>query len=74
MKTADNAVVLVTGATGFVGGALVKRLLRQGYRVRTLARQANNPALQALAADLPDGSLEIFAGDIAVKESLHARV
>ena len=30
--------VLVTGATGYIGGRLVPRLLEQGYRVRCLAR------------------------------------
>ena len=31
-------VVLVTGATGYVGGRLVPRLLEAGYRVRVLVR------------------------------------
>lgn len=30
--------VLVTGATGYIGGRLVPRLLRRGHRVRVLAR------------------------------------
>jgi uncharacterized protein YbjT (DUF2867 family) len=34
----EAATVLVTGATGYVGGRLVPRLLEEGYRVRVLAR------------------------------------
>ena len=33
-----NDNVLVTGATGYVGGRLVPRLLAAGYRVRVLVR------------------------------------
>ena len=35
---ADSKLILVTGATGYVGGRLVPRLLEAGYRVRCLAR------------------------------------
>ncbi len=35
---AENSLVLVTGATGYVGGRLVSRLLEAGYRVRVLTR------------------------------------
>jgi len=33
-----NETVLVTGATGYIGGRLVGRLLNAGYKVRTLVR------------------------------------
>jgi len=34
----SSKLILVTGATGYVGGRLVPRLLEKGYRVRCLAR------------------------------------
>lgn len=34
----QTKLILVTGATGYVGGRLVSRLLEAGYRVRCLAR------------------------------------
>ena len=34
----ETGIVLVTGATGYVGGRLVPRLLAAGYRVRLLVR------------------------------------
>ncbi|HSM14674.1 MAG TPA: NAD-dependent epimerase/dehydratase family protein, partial [Thermoanaerobaculia bacterium] len=38
MKVSANAPVLVTGATGYVGGRLVPRLLEAGRPLRCLAR------------------------------------
>ena len=35
---AGNSLLLVTGATGYIGGRLVPRLLQAGYRVRCLVR------------------------------------
>jgi dihydroflavonol-4-reductase len=44
--------VLVTGGTGFVGRALVERLLREGHEVRALARSEDSAgALAALGAE-----------------------
>lgn len=40
-STGKPALVLVTGATGYIGGRLVTHLLEVGYRVRVFARQAD---------------------------------
>lgn len=37
----QSSLILVTGATGYVGGRLVPRLLEAGYRVRCLVRDPN---------------------------------
>jgi uncharacterized protein YbjT (DUF2867 family) len=56
--------ILVAGATGYVGGRLIPRLLDAGYRVRALARNpaklksrpwSGHPALETVRADLLDG-------------------
>ncbi len=36
--SSPGRLVLVTGATGYIGGRLVPELLAAGYRVRCLAR------------------------------------
>jgi len=33
-----DPLILITGATGYIGGRLVLRLLKSGYRVRAMAR------------------------------------
>ncbi len=33
--------ILVTGATGYIGGRLVPELLARGYRVRVMVRMAS---------------------------------
>ena len=51
--------VLVTGATGFIGGRLAERLLEDGHEVRLLVRRPAAAArLQAAGATLVEGSLE----------------
>ena len=57
----DDAPVLVTGATGFIGRALVARLLQDGRRVRVLQRTPGPLDLQGV---------EAVQGDITDRESL----
>jgi len=45
------APILVTGATGYVGGRLVSRLLEAGHRVRCLARAPGKLAARSWASD-----------------------
>jgi uncharacterized protein YbjT (DUF2867 family) len=56
-------MVLVTGATGYVGGRLVPRLLEAGYRVRCLVRDARRlegrtwkPRVELSEGDVLDSS------------------
>jgi len=37
----ENKPVLITGATGYVGGRLVPQLLQAGYRVRAMGRSVS---------------------------------
>lgn len=64
---AADRPVLVTGATGFVAGWLVKRLLEEGFTVHAAVRDPSNAPktghLTALADGLP-GTLELFAADL----------
>jgi len=62
-KDPQARCVLVTGATGYIGGRLVPRLLDAGCRVRCLARDerklrgrvwASHPAVETVEADLSD--------------------
>ena len=58
MNQRGQRTVLVTGATGFVGSALIKRLVHDGYRVRVLIRPKSDYGM------LPEG-VDIRFGDFA---------
>jgi dihydroflavonol-4-reductase len=53
------ATALVTGASGFIGAAVVRRLLQRGWRVRALMRPESNRAnLDGLGVEAVTGRLE----------------
>jgi uncharacterized protein YbjT (DUF2867 family) len=56
--------VLVTGATGYIGGRLVSELRARNYRVRCFARAAERLLVRF------DANVEIVEGDIADEAAL----
>ena len=59
----DRGLVSVSGATGFVGRALVRELLGRGWRVRGLTR-SRSKARQVLPRDaMESGRLSVVEGD-----------
>lgn len=55
---------LVTGATGFVGAAVARALLQEGWEVRALARKGSD------RRNLKDIAVEVVEGDLADAASL----
>lgn len=65
----DDGPVLVTGATGYLGGRLVPRLLERGFTVRCLARDPRKLAARDWASH---PRLELAAGDAGDRAALAA--
>ncbi|MBW4439458.1 MAG: NAD(P)-dependent oxidoreductase [Pleurocapsa minor GSE-CHR-MK-17-07R] len=67
-RTFEGVPVLVTGATGFLGGALTERLLAEGAQVSILARSAEKAARWA------ERGVRVTVGDLtdldAVREAM----
>jgi len=63
---ADSRLILLTGATGYVGGRLLLALESRGERVRCLARRP-----EALAQKVAP-TTEVVAGDVLDRSSLDA--
>ena len=61
----DGPLVLVTGATGYIGGRLVPELLAAGFRVRVMTRRPRHLADRGW-----HGQVEIVQGDAADPDSV----
>ena len=57
--------VLVTGATGYVGGRLVEKLLDQGHQVSVLVRDSDRASGRTWRS-----SVKLIEGDLLMKKSL----
>ncbi|MAV64905.1 MAG: SDR family oxidoreductase [Pelagibacteraceae bacterium TMED124] len=57
--------ILVTGATGYVGGRLIPKLVDLGYNVRVLVRN-----FERLKNKSWYNKVEVFNGDVLIKKSL----
>ncbi len=64
MQSQSDRRILLTGATGYVGGRLLPLLEQQGFRVRCLARRP-----EALAGGVA-ATTEVVAGDVLERASL----
>ncbi len=65
-NTQKNKTIVVTGATGQQGGAVVRSLITRGWKVRALVRNPEKPAAQQLAKD----NVELVKGDLFTPSSL----
>src|SRR3954467_3568569 len=63
----EQRQVLVTGASGYVGGRLVPELLAAGHQVRCLARSPGKLRDHPWAGDV-----EVVRGDVTDRESVGA--
>ncbi len=63
----SDKLILVTGATGYIGGRLVPKLLEEGYKVRAFTR-SEKKLRSRVWANHPN--VELYVGDVFDVESL----
>ncbi|ADJ22293.1 hopanoid-associated sugar epimerase [Hyphomicrobium denitrificans ATCC 51888] len=57
-EKSDKGIAFLTGASGFVGSAVARLLLDEGFAVRALVRRSSNPAnLGGLGLDVVEGDI-----------------
>lgn len=66
-RSHDGRLVLVTGATGYIGSQLIGRLVAEGYRVRAMGRR-----LEGLLSRRWSDQVELAAADVLRPEGLAA--
>ncbi len=66
----SDRTVLVTGATGRQGGAVIRYLLPKGWKLRALTRNSDS----AVAQDLASKGVEVIQGDLENPASLERAV
>jgi uncharacterized protein YbjT (DUF2867 family) len=66
--TQDKGTILVAGATGGVGKRVVRKLLEQGYQVRSLVRDSKK------ATEMLGNPVELVEGDITIPQTLTPQV
>ena len=65
MQVGRSGTILVTGATGYIGGRLVPRLVASGRRVRVLVRSRSRVAARAWQSQV-----EVAVGDVLDAQAL----
>ncbi len=65
-----DKTILVTGATGQQGGAVIRNLSAHGWKLRALVRDPAKPAAQQLAKN----EVELIKGDLSTAASLEEAV